>query len=109
MTILPGPACPHCKGGREINGVPCLDCDGSGRVPSARKRWHWLRGRLLGAVDAAAVPAGLAIRGLPGIGGAMAVTAGAAAVVHGVFHQVPLLGVAALVVGVFGLLADRQL
>jgi hypothetical protein len=30
-------------------------------------------------------------------------------VVNGVWHQVPLLGVAALVAGVFGLLADRDL
>lgn len=109
VTILPGPACLHCKGGRVINGVPCLDCEGTGRQPTRRRRWHWLRGRLHGAVDAAAVPAGLAVRGLPGIGGAAVFTAGAAMVVHGVFRQVPLLGVAALVAGVFGLLADRGL
>jgi len=109
VTILPGPACPHCKGGREINGVPCLDCDGTGRQPARRRRWPWLRKRLLGAVDAAAVPAGLVVRGLPGIGGAAVFTAGSAMVVHGIFHQVPLFGVAFLVAGVFGLLADRQL
>jgi hypothetical protein len=92
-----------------INGVQCLDCEGTGRQPSVRRRWHRWRGRLHGAVDAAAVPAGLAVRGLPGIGGAAVFTAGSAMVVHGVFHQVPLFGVALLVAGVFGLLADRQL
>ena len=51
----------------------------------------------------------MAVRGLPGIGGAAVFTAGSAMVVNGVWHQVPLLGVAALVAGVFGLLADRDL
>lgn len=109
VTILPGPACPHCKGGQVINGVPCEDCDGTGRQPAARPRWRRLRRRLRGAADAAAVPAGMAVRGLPGIGGAAVFTAGSAMVVNGVWHQVPLLGVAALVAGVFGLLADRDL
>jgi len=113
VTILPGPACLHCKGGQVINGVPCQDCDGTGRQPTARPRWHWLRGRLRGRLrgvaDAAAVPAGLAVRGLPGIGGAAVFTAGSAMVVHGVFHQVPTIGVALLVAGAFGLIADRQL
>jgi hypothetical protein len=109
VQILPGPACPHCKGGRVINGVPCDGCEGSGRQPAPRRRWRWLRGRLRGAADAAAVPAGTLVRGLPGVGGAAVFTAGAAMVVHGVFRQVPLLGVAALVAGVFGLLMDRRL
>lgn len=109
VTILPGPACPHCKGGRVINGVPCEDCDGSGRQGRARRhRLRWPRW-LLGAADAAAVPVGVAVRGLPGIGGAAVFTAGSAMVVHGVFHQVPVIGVALLVAGAFGLLADRQL
>jgi hypothetical protein len=46
---------------------------------------------------------------LPGIGGAAAVTVGVSMIVHGVFRQVPELGAAALVAGVFGLLADRRL
>lgn len=109
VTILPGPACPHCKGGRVINGVPCLDCEGSGRLPSARQRWRWLRRRLHGAADAAAVPVGLAVRGLPGVLGAAGMALGGAVVVHGVFRQVPVVGVVLLVAGVFALLLDRQL
>ena len=109
VSILPGPACPHCKGGQVINGVPCVDCEGTGRQMSARRRWYRLRRRLVGAVDAAAVPAGLGVRGLPGIGGAAALALGGAVVVHGIWHQVPVFGVVLLVGGVFGILADRQL
>lgn len=108
VSFLPGPLCAHCKGGQVINGVPCVDCEGTGRE-IRRRRGHRLRSRLLGAVDAAAVPAGMTIRSLPGVLGAAALAYGGAVVVHGVFHQVPLLGVAALVAGVFGLLADRGL
>jgi predicted phage tail protein len=46
---------------------------------------------------------------VPGIAGAAALTWGVAMVVHGVFHQVPSLGAALVVGGVFGLLADRRL
>lgn len=109
VTILPGPACPHCKGGRVINGVPCVDCEGTGRQLPARKRWRRLRGRLHRAADAAAVPAGSLVRGLPGVLGAMSLGLGGAVVVHGIWHQVPVFGVVLLVAGVFGLLADREL
>ena len=62
--------------------------------------------------DSAAVPAGTVVRwsmSIPGIGGAAAVSYGAAAVVHGVFGQVPELGAGLLAAGIFGLLADRRL
>jgi len=67
---------------------------------------------MLGWADRAATPAGTLVRwsaSLPGIGGAAAVSYGVAAVVHGVFGQVPELGAALIVAGVFGLLADRRL
>jgi hypothetical protein len=104
-----GPACPGCAGGGEVNGVPCLDCGGSKRAPRARPEW---RKRLHRWADRAATPAGTVVRwsmSLPGIAGAAAVSYGVAAVVHGVFGQVPELGVGLLVAGVFGLVADRQL
>ena len=62
VTILPGPACPHCKGGRVINGVPCADCDGSGRQGKARRRRLRCPRWLLRAADAAAEPAGAPTR-----------------------------------------------
>jgi hypothetical protein len=46
---------------------------------------------------------------VPGVAGAAGVTLGVAMIVHGVFHQVPELGVMAAAGGLFGLLADRQL
>lgn len=46
---------------------------------------------------------------LPGLLGAAGVSYGSAAVVHGVFGQVPELAVAAVVAGVFALVLDRQL
>lgn len=107
--ILPGPLCVHCKGGKVINGVPCADCEGVGRVVAGRRRWRRLRGRLLGVADAAAVPAGLTVRSLPGVLGAAAVSYGPALIAHGIWHQVPVLGVVLTVAGVFGVLADRRL
>ena len=108
VPILPGPLCVDCKGGQVINGVPCARCDGTGRVV-ARRRGRWLRRRLLGVADAAAVPAGLTVRSLPGVLGAAAVSYGPALIVNGIWHQVPVLGVVLLVAGVFGVLADRRL
>jgi len=61
---------------------------------------------------AAAGTAGTLVRwsaSVPGVAGAAGVTIGLAMITHGVFHQVPELGVAAVVGGAFGLLADRQL
>ncbi|MGA8111664.1 MAG: hypothetical protein WB974_19650 [Acidobacteriaceae bacterium] len=94
-----------------VNGVPCPECGGSSRrvVPS---RWGGLRKRLHRFADSAAVPAGTVVRwsaSLPGVAGAAAVSYGVAAVVHGVFGQVPELGAGLIVAGVFGLLADRRL
>lgn len=75
-------------------------------------RWPDVRLRLL--IRAAKV-AGTAVRlvrgpgrALPGIAGAAAVTLGAAIVVHAVFRQVPAVGVAALVAGVFALLLGAE-
>lgn len=67
---------------------------------------------MLGVADRLATPAGVVVRwsaSVPGVAGAAGITYGVAAVVHGVFGQVPELGVGLLVAGVFGLLADRQL
>jgi hypothetical protein len=91
--------------------VVCRDCGGRKRLGVASLRVS-LRGRLHGWSLAAAGAAGTVARwsaAIPGVGGAAAVSFGAAVVVHGVFRQVPALGVAALVAGVFGLLADRRL
>lgn len=105
--------CPACAGGGEINGLPCRECAGGrGRslVPSGvRER---LRVWSLAAGGAAGVVAGRLVRWsvtVPGVAGAAGVSWGAAMIAHGVFLRVPELGVAVLVAGVFGLLADRRL
>jgi hypothetical protein len=49
------------------------------------------------------------VRAIPGIGGAAAVTTGAAAIAHAICHPLPALGVAAAVGGVFLLLLDAKL
>jgi hypothetical protein len=111
-TSLALPPCPGCAGGREINGVPCRDCGGTGRQRAAlRLRGHL---RALGRRGALAVagPAGTLVRwsaSVPGVAGAAGVTIGAAMIVHGVFGQVPELGAALAVGGVFGLLMDRRI
>ena len=70
-------------------------------------------GRALAAVALAAGKMTGRVLGLapsvPGVSGAALVTAGAAMVVHAVFRQVPELGVAAAVAGMFLLLLDRRL
>jgi hypothetical protein len=58
----------------------------------------WVTGRAL-----------LSWRTVPGLSGAVLVTAGLAVFVHSVFRQVPGLSVAAVVAGVFLLLADRRI
>jgi hypothetical protein len=108
---LAAPPCPGCAGGGEVNGLDCRECGGRGRVRGkVRREWRLLlRSR---PVLAAAAAAGTVVgwsRTVPGVGGAAAVTYGVAVTVHGVFRQVPALGVAALVAGAFGLLADRRL
>lgn len=98
------PRCPDCRGGGEVNGVPCRGCSGS--RPKARRPLGWA---LLGAL---ATPAGTVVRwsmSLPGVAGAAGVTFGVSVIVHAVFRQVPALGVAALVAGAFALLLDRRL
>jgi len=110
------PPCRGCAGGREVNGVTCRDCGGTGRQRGpVRIPGSWRRAArqwALVAAGPAGTVAGRLMRwsaALPGVAGAAGVTIGAAMIVHGVFHQVPGLGVAALTAGVFGLLADRQL
>jgi hypothetical protein len=46
---------------------------------------------------------------IPGVAGAAGVTIGVAMIVHGVFAQVPELGVMAVAGGVFGIFADRRI
>lgn len=114
-AVVPiGPACPRCAGGGEVNGTVCPECEGSSRLtPAKRRRW---RRRLLRVADAAAVPAGTVVgwslgslSSLPGVLGAAGFTWGLADVVHSLVHQVPEVGAAVLVAGVFALLLDRQL
>ena len=105
------PPCPGCAGGGEVNGLPCRECGGKGRQAArlARVRWRALSRRWS---LAAAGAAGTLVRwtgAVPGVAGAAGVTIGAAMIIHGVFPRVPELGVAALVAGTFGLLADRRL
>lgn len=108
------PPCPGCAGGGQINGVECRDCRGTTRRAGRQAR-DWLpewRGLPRRAALAAAGPAGTAVRWcrpLPGIGGAAGVSWGLAMIVHGVFGQVPELGVAAAAAGAFGLMLDRKL
>lgn len=106
------PACPGCAGGREINGLPCRDCGGTGRQGArVRVPARWRKVAHSWSLTAAGV-AGTLVRwsaSVPGVAGALGVTIGAAMIVNGVFSQVPRLGVALAVGGVFGLLADRRL
>ena len=106
------PACPGCAGGGEINGVPCRDCGGTTRQRAARRLPVRLRALGHSWSLAGAEVAGTLVRwsaSVPGVAGAAGVTLGVAMIVHGVFHQVPELGVMAAAGGLFGLLADRQL
>jgi len=106
------PACAGCAGGGEINGLPCRDCGGTGRQRAQRRLPGSLRALGRRWSLAGAFAAGTLVRwsaSVPGVAGAAGVTIGAAMIVHGVFHQVPELGVMAAAGGVFGLLADRQL
>ena len=105
------PACHGCAGGGDVNGLPCRECGGRGRQRRPLVRAAW-RGLLHRWSLAAAGAAGTAVRlsaTIPGIGGAVAVSVGAALVVHGLLSQVPALGVGVLVGGVFALLVDRRL
>jgi hypothetical protein len=106
------PACPGCAGGREINGVVCRDCGGTGRQRAQPRMPAALRalGRRWSLAGAEA--AGTLVRwsaSVPGVAGAAGVTIGVAMIVNGVFQQVPRAGVALVVGGVFGLLADRRI
>lgn len=96
--------CPSCRGGREVNGLPCRECSGA-RVQARRPVLPGLLGSL-------ATAAGTAVRwsmSLPGLLGAAGVSYGAGVTVHSIWHQVPVLGVAVLVAGAFGLALDRRL
>jgi hypothetical protein len=110
LRVPLAPSCPDCRGGGDVNGVPCRGCEGRGRLrPAKRLDWRGMGRRLL---SAAAAPAGTVVRwsmSLPGLSGAAAVSYGSAAVLHGLVPRIPELGLALLVAGVFGLLADRRL
>ncbi|HXT90553.1 MAG TPA: hypothetical protein VN714_14970 [Trebonia sp.] len=110
------PQCRECYGGGEVNGLTCRECDGTGRHPLAAPLvagWRRAaRGWSLKAAEAAGKVTGRALAwssALPGIGGAAAVSFGAAMVAHGVWRTLPEWGVFLLVAGVFGLMADRNL
>lgn len=107
-TIPLGLPCPGCRGGGEVNGVDCRECGGAGRKGARPRGGSW-RKMVLRLADIASVPAGTAIRGIPGVGGAAAVTCGAAVIVHAAWHWIPWYGPAALVGGLFGLMIDRGL
>lgn len=115
LPLLAQPACRECAGGGSINGVFCRACDGSGRMP-ALVRMSGLRKAArvwsLKAADVAGKVTGRALAWsatLPGIGGAAAVSLGAAMVAHGVWRALPEWGVGLLVAGVFGIMADRHM
>lgn len=108
------PPCPECAGGGEVNGLTCRSCNGSTRagVPKPSRLLAWLAGLPGAGASAAGTAAGTALRwsaSLPGVLGAAGVSYGLAAVVHGVFGQVPELAVAALAAGAFLLALDRRL
>lgn len=113
---LGAPACPDCRGGGDVNGVPCRGCAGRGRARPVPRVPASLRALARRWSMAAAEPAGRLVGTLvrwsatvPGVAGAAGVTIGAAMVVHGVFRQVPELGLVAAVGGVFLLALDRRL
>lgn len=106
------PPCAGCAGGREVNGLPCRDCGGTGREGAGPRMPVAWRKLAHSWSLAGASAAGTLVRwsaSVPGVAGAAGVTIGVAMIVHGVFHQVPPLGAALAVGGVFGLLADRRL
>jgi hypothetical protein len=108
LARSPAPACPACRGGGEINGLPCRDCQGTTRAVRL-PRWKALAGRMAGP---AGVVVGRALnwsRSVPGIGGAASVTAGLSVAAHAAWRWLPVYAVALAVGGVFGLLADRRL
>lgn len=114
-VVLTGPACPGCAGGGEVNGVPCPECRGSRLAKPQGRRWSF-RSSVHRLADALAVPAGSVVGTamgwsslLPGVGGAAAVSWGAADVVHSLAPSVPMLGATVLVAGIFGLVMDRRL
>ena len=84
-------------------------------APGRLRRELWRARRLALAGKAAEVTGWLAGRLLasqrlvPGVGGSASLTAGLAVVVHSVFRQVPALGVAAAVAGVFLLVLDKRI
>lgn len=99
------PMCPECKGGSEINGIPCRTCQVDvqpGRIKSVSRRF----------LMRSATGVGTLVRyssTVPGVAGIGALAYGWAAVIHGIFGQVPELGVALGIAGVFLLLIDRNL
>lgn len=102
--------CPDCAGTGSINDAVCYSCEGD-RVARRRRRWSW-RKPARRALEGLATPAGMLVGQLtrvPGIGGAAAVSYGAAWTAHSVWHPLPLWGVALVLGGVFGILADRRL
>lgn len=106
------PPCPGCAGGREINGVPCRDCGGTGRQ-GARPRLAASWRKLAHSWSlAGAGAAGTLVRwsaSVPGVAGAAGVTIGAAMIVHGLVPGVPEPGLMAAIGGGFLLLLDRRL
>lgn len=72
--------CPSCRGGREINGVPCRDCSGERR--EARRQL------LPGLLGSLATAAGTAVRwsmSLPGLLGAAGMSVAAGEIIGHVF------------------------
>ena len=106
---LTAPPCADCAGGGEINGLRCRGCGGKGRQAVPLRASARLRKVLLRLAGAAAVPAGTAIRGVPGVGGAAAVTFGLAVGVHAAWRWMPVYGPATVVGGWFLLMIDRRL
>lgn len=104
MVTTAALTCVNCKGGGEINGVPCA-CQRAPRPPRGRRL---LRGWSLKAAGWAGTLVFWS-RSVPGVAGAAGVTLGLAMIVHAAWHWIPAVYVAALVGGVFGLLADRNL
>lgn len=115
MPLMQLPQCGECAGGGDINGLPCRGCGGTGRVPGlvrlsglrrAARSWSLAAAGAAGSVVGKALAWSVT---LPELGGAAAVSLGAAMVAHGVWHALPETGVGLLVAGVFGLAAGRHL
>ena len=103
------PSCPECRGGGEINGVPCRACKGKRRQPGTVRVSARVRARLHGWSLGMAGFAGSLVRGVPGVGGAALASACTGGIAWRVFGDGLGPWVGGLVAAGFLLMMDRNI